>query len=166
MSTADSSTSADRTLSGTREWVSAAGYLFVLAPSLLLAASAWSDSSPALAFVGLNVTALSDERKKLERELSDAKRKLALAGDGASGAPAGPEEVGGVKLIARVLEGVPAKDLRGMVDDGTVFRLGADRYRWIGGDEFGGKWLRDLAAARGLKQVWVKSATIVSAELK
>jgi aminomethyltransferase len=47
----------------------------------------------------------------------------------------------------------------GMVDDGTVFRLGADRYRWIGGDEFGGKWLRDLAAARGLKQVWVKSAT-------
>lgn len=47
----------------------------------------------------------------------------------------------------------------GMVDDGTVFRLGPDRYRWIGGDEFGGKWLRDLAEARGLKQVWVKSAT-------
>ena len=52
MSTADSPTSADRALSGTREWVSAAGYLFVLAPSLLLAASAWSDSSPALAFIG------------------------------------------------------------------------------------------------------------------
>nr|WP_298686282.1 aminomethyltransferase family protein [uncultured Dongia sp.] len=47
----------------------------------------------------------------------------------------------------------------GMVDDGTVFRLGQDRYRWIGGDEFGGKWLRDLAEKRGLKQVWVKSAT-------
>lgn len=47
----------------------------------------------------------------------------------------------------------------GMVDDGTVFRLGTDRYRWIGGDEFGGKWLRDLAEARGLRQVWVKSAT-------
>ena len=47
----------------------------------------------------------------------------------------------------------------GMVDDGTVFRLGPDRYRWIGGDEFGGKWLRDLAEQRGLKQVWVKSAT-------
>jgi aminomethyltransferase len=47
----------------------------------------------------------------------------------------------------------------GMLDDGTVFRLGPDRYRWIGGDEFGGKWLRDLAEARGLKQVWVRSAT-------
>ncbi|MBK8158483.1 MAG: DUF1989 domain-containing protein [Rhodospirillaceae bacterium] len=47
----------------------------------------------------------------------------------------------------------------GMVDDGTVFRMGPDRYRWIGGDEFGGKWLRDLAEKRGLKQVWVKSAT-------
>ncbi|WP_374372083.1 DUF1989 domain-containing protein [Dongia sp.] len=47
----------------------------------------------------------------------------------------------------------------GMVDDGTVFRLGPDRYRWIGGEEFGGKWLRDLAEQRGLKQVWVKSAT-------
>ncbi|WP_374384709.1 DUF1989 domain-containing protein [Dongia sp.] len=47
----------------------------------------------------------------------------------------------------------------GMVDDGTVFRLGPDRYRWIGGDEFGGKWLRDLAEKKGLRQVWVKSAT-------
>ena len=57
MSTADSPTSADRALSGTREWVSAAGYLFVLAPSLLLAASAWADSSPALAFIGLILVA-------------------------------------------------------------------------------------------------------------
>jgi len=46
----------------------------------------------------------------------------------------------------------------GMLDDGTVFRLGADNFRWIGGDEFGGTWLRDLAAERGLK-VWVKSST-------
>lgn len=47
----------------------------------------------------------------------------------------------------------------GMLDDGTVFRLGQDRFRWIGGDEYGGKWLRELAEKRGLKQVWVKSAT-------
>ncbi|HVI88942.1 MAG TPA: DUF1989 domain-containing protein [Dongiaceae bacterium] len=47
----------------------------------------------------------------------------------------------------------------GMVDDGTVFRMGAERFRWIGGDEFGGQWLRDLAAQRGFKHVWVKSAT-------
>lgn len=47
----------------------------------------------------------------------------------------------------------------GMLDDGTLFRLGADRFRWIGGDEYGGKWLRELAEKRGLKQVWVKSST-------
>jgi len=46
----------------------------------------------------------------------------------------------------------------GMLDDAVVFRMGTDRYRLICGDEFTGKWLRDQAAARGLK-VWVKSST-------
>jgi aminomethyltransferase len=47
----------------------------------------------------------------------------------------------------------------GMLDDATVFRLATDRYRLIGGDEFDGRFLRDLAEKRGLKQVWVKSST-------
>jgi len=63
------------------------------------------------------VTQLQDERRKLERELSEAKKKLALGGGGSS-ATTGPEQVAGVALIARVLDGVPAKDLRGMVDEG------------------------------------------------
>lgn len=46
----------------------------------------------------------------------------------------------------------------GMLDDGTVFRLGRDNFRWIGGDEYGGKWLRELAERRGLK-AWVRSST-------
>jgi aminomethyltransferase len=46
----------------------------------------------------------------------------------------------------------------GMLDDAVALRMGADRYRLICGDEFTGKWLRDQAAARGLK-VWVKSST-------
>ena len=33
----------------------------------------------------------------------------------------------------------------GMVDDGTVFRLGKEMFRWIGGQEYGGEWLRELA---------------------
>ncbi|MEO0982545.1 MAG: alanine--tRNA ligase [Pseudomonadota bacterium] len=61
------------------------------------------------------VSALVDERRGLERELAEAKKKLAMGGGGA--APAGPEEVGGVKLIARVAEGVGGKDLRGLVDE-------------------------------------------------
>jgi len=46
----------------------------------------------------------------------------------------------------------------GMLDDGTVFRLGPHNFRWIGGDEYDGKWLRELAERRGLK-AWVKSST-------
>jgi alanyl-tRNA synthetase len=64
------------------------------------------------------VNALAEERRKLERELTDAKKKLALAGGGGQAAPAGPEQIAGVAVIARVLEGVPAKELRGLVDEG------------------------------------------------
>ncbi|MGB3146249.1 MAG: DUF1989 domain-containing protein [Paracoccaceae bacterium] len=46
----------------------------------------------------------------------------------------------------------------GMLDDGTVFRLGRDNFRWIGGDDFGGNWLRDWAQKLGL-QVMVRSST-------
>ena len=46
----------------------------------------------------------------------------------------------------------------GMIDDGTLFRLGRDQFRWIGGEDFGGIWLRDQAAALGLK-VMIRSST-------
>jgi alanyl-tRNA synthetase len=62
------------------------------------------------------VSQLQDERRKLERELGEAKKKLALGGGSAPSA--GPEQIAGVALIARVLDGVAAKDLRGLVDEG------------------------------------------------
>ena len=46
----------------------------------------------------------------------------------------------------------------GMIDDGTVFRLGKDNFRWIGGSDYGGVWLRELAEKLGLK-VLVRSST-------
>jgi glycine cleavage system T protein (aminomethyltransferase) len=46
----------------------------------------------------------------------------------------------------------------GMIDDGTLFRLGANNFRWIGGDDYGGIWLRQLAEKLGLN-VWVRSST-------
>ena len=46
----------------------------------------------------------------------------------------------------------------GMIDDGTVFRLGKDNFRWIGGDDYGGVWLRELAEKLELK-VLVRSST-------
>ncbi|WP_270374677.1 alanine--tRNA ligase [Marinicauda sp. Alg238-R41] len=60
--------------------------------------------------------ALIDERKRLERQLAEAKKQLAMGG-GAAGAPAGPETIGDVKFIGRVVEGVGGKDLRGLVDE-------------------------------------------------
>jgi alanyl-tRNA synthetase len=81
------------------------------------------------------VTALIDERKRLERELSEAKKKLALGGSlggamggSADGGPSaggeksesadGVRKVGDVKLIARRVEGIDLKDLRSLADDG------------------------------------------------
>ncbi|KAF0175395.1 MAG: alanyl-tRNA synthetase [Alphaproteobacteria bacterium] len=66
------------------------------------------------------VALLAAEKRKLEAELSDVKKKLALAGGGGAAPAAGPEDVGGVMLLARVLDGVPAKDLRGLVDEGKA----------------------------------------------
>ncbi|MEX2648246.1 MAG: DUF1989 domain-containing protein [Alphaproteobacteria bacterium] len=47
----------------------------------------------------------------------------------------------------------------GMIDDGTLFRMGPDLFRWIGGDDYGGLWLRKQAQEHGLDKVWVKSST-------
>ena len=46
----------------------------------------------------------------------------------------------------------------GMIDDGTVFRLGPTNFRWVCGEDWCGVWLRQLAAERGL-QAWVRSST-------
>ncbi len=65
--------------------------------------------------VEARVAALVDERRKLERELAEAKKALALGGGGSS-AQAADEEVGGVKFSGQVLEGLDPKDLRGLLD--------------------------------------------------
>ena len=75
------------------------------------------------------VAGLSDERRQLERELADTKRALAMAGEG--GGPAGPEDINGVKLLARVAEGVGGKDLRTLVDDAKA-QLGSGVAVFIG----------------------------------
>ncbi|PKP80472.1 MAG: alanine--tRNA ligase [Alphaproteobacteria bacterium HGW-Alphaproteobacteria-18] len=80
------------------------------------------------------VASLTEERRSLERELSDAKRKLAMGGGG--GAPAGPEVINGVNLIARVAEGVGGKELRALVDEAKS-KIGSGVVVFVGVD--GGK---------------------------
>jgi alanyl-tRNA synthetase len=65
------------------------------------------------------IGALLDERKKLERELSDAKKKLAMGGGGKTSGEAGDvRQVNGVKLLARAVSGIELKDLRSLADEG------------------------------------------------
>ena len=67
------------------------------------------------------VGALLDERKKLERDLSDAKKKLAMgggAGARTSGEAGDVRQVNGVKLLARSVSGIDLKDLRSLADEG------------------------------------------------
>jgi alanyl-tRNA synthetase len=61
------------------------------------------------------ITQLMDERRKLERELSEARRQLAMGGGGGN-ADDGVQDINGVKLMARALEGIDPKDLRALVD--------------------------------------------------
>jgi alanyl-tRNA synthetase len=65
--------------------------------------------------VEARVAALLEERRKLERELAEAKKALALGGGGAK-ASAADEEVGGIKFSGQVIEGLDAKELRGLLD--------------------------------------------------
>ena len=84
------------------------------------------------------VAALMEERKKLERDLSDARKKLAMGGGAATGpAAAGSmREVGNVKLMARAIQGVEAKDLKSLVDDGKK-QLGSGVVAIVGVTEDG-----------------------------
>jgi alanyl-tRNA synthetase len=66
--------------------------------------------------VPARVAALVDERRKLEREVADLRRQIAMGG-GSGPAGGGEKEVAGVKFAARVLDGMPAKDLKPMADE-------------------------------------------------
>jgi alanyl-tRNA synthetase len=63
------------------------------------------------------LAAVIDERRKLERQLADLKREVALGGGGGAPAAASVQELGKTKLLARVVHGVAPKDLRGLIDD-------------------------------------------------
>ncbi len=70
------------------------------------------------------ITQLLDERKKLERDLSDARKKIAMGAGSAAGSSdaqgtgAPLRSVGDIKLLARAVEGIDLKDLRSLADEG------------------------------------------------
>jgi alanyl-tRNA synthetase len=67
--------------------------------------------------VQYRVVALLDERKRLERELSDAKKKLAMGG-GSNDAADGIRAINGANFMPRIVHGIELKDLRSLADEG------------------------------------------------
>jgi alanyl-tRNA synthetase len=62
--------------------------------------------------VPARVAQLLEERRRLERELSETRRALAMGGGGSS-----PREVAGIRFSRRLLEGVPPRELKSLADD-------------------------------------------------
>ena len=65
--------------------------------------------------VGARIAALIDERKRLEKDLAEARRAAAAGGPAKDGLPV--QEIDGLRFSGRRLDGVPAKELRSMVDE-------------------------------------------------
>jgi len=91
--------------------------------TIQLARSAAGELRTTLDDMPARIAALMEERKKLERDLSEARKKLAMGGGAAPGGSAaaganGVRSVGDVKLMARAIEGVEMKDLKSLADDG------------------------------------------------
>jgi alanyl-tRNA synthetase len=105
-----------------------------------LAKTAASELRAPLEELPARVGALVEERKRLERDLSEAKKKLALSG-GASGGERsegsdGVRTIGDVKVITRAVEGIDLKDLRSLADDGKK-KLGSGVVAIVGVTEDG-----------------------------
>jgi alanyl-tRNA synthetase len=88
--------------------------------TMAIAKTAASELRTSVDDMPARIAALMEERKKLERDLSDARKKLAMGGGATNGGAVagGVREAGGVKLLARAVEGVETKDLKSLVDDG------------------------------------------------
>ena len=92
--------------------------------TMALARTAAGELRTTLDEMPARIAALMEERKKLERDLAEARKRLAMGGgdfrlgNGAAAGPAGVRQVGDVKLMARAVEGIEMKDLKSLADDG------------------------------------------------
>jgi alanyl-tRNA synthetase len=106
--------------------------------------------------VPVRIETLLAERKQLEKDLSEAKKQLALGGGGAA---SGPEDVNGIAFVGRVLDGVSGKDLRGMLNE-QIAQLGSGIVAFIARD--GGKVAVAVAVSDDV-QATHNASTLVNA---
>ena len=83
-----------------------------------LAKAASSELKVSLEDMPARIASLLDERKKLERDLADARKKLAMGGGAQAGGSDGVRSIGDIKLLARAVSGIDIKDLKSLADEG------------------------------------------------
>ncbi|MCG5243612.1 alanine--tRNA ligase [Azospirillum doebereinerae] len=93
---------------GAKAWLSERDHLLTEAASVL---KVKPDEVPA------RVAALVEERRRMERELTELRRQVAMGGGAKAEGGGEAKDVAGVKFAARVVEGLPAKDLKPMADE-------------------------------------------------
>jgi alanyl-tRNA synthetase len=87
--------------------------------TIMLARNAAAELKSPLGEMPARLATLLDERRRLERDLTDAKKKLAMGGGAKAGAEAnGVRTVGDIKLMARAVSGIQIKDLKSLADEG------------------------------------------------
>jgi alanyl-tRNA synthetase len=85
----------------------------------ILAKEAAAELRAPLEEMPARIVGLLDERKRLERDLADARKKLAMGGGGNNAVAADAlRTVGDIKLMARAVEGIEVKDLKSLADEG------------------------------------------------
>jgi alanyl-tRNA synthetase len=101
-----------------------------------IAKSAASEMKTTLEDLPARLTVLLDERKKLERDLADARKKLAMGGGAQTGGSDGVRNVGDIKLLARAVSGIDIKDLKSLADEGKK-QIGSGVVAFVGVTEEG-----------------------------
>ena len=86
--------------------------------------------------VASRVESLLDERRKLEKELNDVKKKLAMGGGSKGNADDGIRDIAGIRYMGKVLTGVEPKDLKSLADEGKQ-SLGSGIVTLVGVSEDG-----------------------------
>ncbi len=82
----------------------------------------------------MRVSQLADANRKLERELAEARKALALGGGARSAGDDGVKTIGDIKASLRIVEGVNAKDLKGLADDAKT-KIGSGVVAFVAVDD-------------------------------
>jgi alanyl-tRNA synthetase len=86
--------------------------------------------------VETRVAALVEERRRLERELAEAKKKLAMGGGGVAAGSGEMRKIAGINFLGRAVAGISPKDLKGLADDGKK-QVGSGVVAFVGVSEDG-----------------------------